>query len=288
MRAKQAVMADRAAEPPRDSIEAVRDYWDRRPCNVRHSPAPLGSRQYFDQVEARKYFVEPHIPGFAEFARWRGKRVLEIGCGIGTDSVNFARAGARLTGVDLSAASLALCRQRFELFGLEARFVQGNAEELDTFLPVEPFDLIYSFGAIHHSPHPERVIAQLRRYCGPETQLRVMLYAKLSWKALGIVLGPGKGAFWRAGQLFAAHSEAQTGCPVSYAYTARGVRALLAGFDVTEIRKDHIFPYDVERYVAYLYEKRWPFRWLGQRALRRLERVLGLHWLVVARPAAGA
>ena len=93
------------------SIDRVRDYWNSRPCNLRHSPAPVGSREYFDQVEARKYLVEPHIPGFAEYPRWAGRRVLEIGCGLGTDTMNFARAGARVTAVDLSSRSLELARQ---------------------------------------------------------------------------------------------------------------------------------------------------------------------------------
>ena len=55
------------------SVADVRRFWDRRPCNIRHSPKPVGSKEYFDEVEARKYFVEPHIPGFAEFERWRGE-----------------------------------------------------------------------------------------------------------------------------------------------------------------------------------------------------------------------
>src|SRR5207247_11164938 len=70
-------------------ISRVRDYWDERPCNIRHSTALEGTQQYFDEVEARKYYVEYHIPGFAKFARWRGKKVLEIDCGIGTVTINF-------------------------------------------------------------------------------------------------------------------------------------------------------------------------------------------------------
>src|SRR5215469_15951264 len=100
-------------------IEQVREYWDRRPCNIRHSPKPIGSAEYFDEVEARKYFVEPHIPRFAEFEKWRGKKVLEIGCGIGTDTMNFARHGAFIAAVDLSERSLGVARQRAEVFGLK-------------------------------------------------------------------------------------------------------------------------------------------------------------------------
>src|SRR4030095_8964657 len=119
-------------------IATVRDYWNRRPCNLRHSPAPVGTRQYFDEVEQRKYFVEPHIPAFADFSRSKDRDVLEVGCGLGTDTINFARAGALVTAVDLSEESLQLARQRARVFGLEdrIRFVAADAESLSEF--VEP------------------------------------------------------------------------------------------------------------------------------------------------------
>jgi SAM-dependent methyltransferase len=270
------------------TIPEVQAYWDRRPCNIRHSTKPIGSREYFDEVEARKYFVEPHIPAFADFERWRGKKVLEIGCGIGTDSINFARAGADLTVVDISEESLKLCRQRFDVYGLKATFHRGNAEELSSFVPVQKYDLVYSFGVIHHTPNPERVFEQLAQYCKPETELRVMLYTKWSWKVVWIILGYGKGAFWRADELVRTYSEAQTGSPVTYYYSYAGVRRLMRIFDVVDLRKDHIFPYQIDKYVKYEYEWVWYFRWLPMPWFRWLERRLGWHTLIWARPRASA
>ena len=267
-------------------IERVREFWDRRPCNIRHSPKPVGTREYFDEVEARKYFVEPHIPVFAEFPRWRGERVLEIGCGIGTDTINFARHGALVTAVELSEKSLEIAKKRAEVYGLQdrIRFFWGDAENLTQFVPVEPYDLIYSFGVIHHTPRPERAVNQMRYYAQPGTTVKIMVYYRYSWKVLWILLTYGKGQFWRLAELIAQHSEAQTGCPVTYTYTRREARQLLesAGFKVREMWVDHIFPYRIPDYIQYRYVKTWYFRWLPKPVFRWLERNFGWHLCITA------
>lgn len=264
------------------TTEEVRTYWDKRPCNIRHSPKPLGTKEYFDEVEKRKYFVEPHIPGLVQFEKWRGKKVLEIGCGIGTDAVNFARAGADYTAIELSSASLDIAKKRFEVYGLKGHFYLGSAEELNSFLPQEKYDLIYSFGVIHHTPHPEKVIEEIKKYCGPETELRIMLYSKWSWKTIWIIFKYGKGVFWKAKALVPKYSEAQTGSPVTFYYSFADVKKFLKGFRVTEIRKDHIFPYVIEKYKNYEYEKVWYFRYLPHFVFRWLEKWLGWHTLITA------
>jgi 2-polyprenyl-3-methyl-5-hydroxy-6-metoxy-1,4-benzoquinol methylase len=268
------------------SIEKVKKYWDQRPCNIRHSPEPVGTRQYYDEVEARKYFVEPHIPRFAEFERWRGKEVLEIGCGIGTDTVSFARSGALLTAVELSPKSIAIARQRVEVCGLneQVRFYEGSAEELTSFLPIKTFDLVYAFGVIHHTPHPERVLEQLRNYVRPGTILKIMVYHRRSWKVFWTVMKYGKGNFRNVEEIVARHSEAQTGSPVTYTYTRREARRLLEGhgFRVTEMWVDHIFPYRVSEYVQYRYRRALGFRLIPRPLFRWLERRFGWHLCITA------
>ena len=267
-------------------IEKVKDYWDQRPCNIRHSTKAVGTLDYFNEVEARKYFVEPHIPQFAQFERWKGKRVLEIGCGIGTDTINFARHGASVTAVDLSEKSLSIARERAKVYGMEDRiqFHQGSAEELNSIVPVEPYDLIYSFGVIHHTPHPERVFEHIRRYAHGETTVKIMVYHRRSWKVLLILVQYGHGQFWRLPELVAKHSEAQTGCPITYTYTRRGGRKLLEdhGFRVTETCVDHIFPYRIADYVQYRYVREWYFRAMPRPLFRWLERRLGWHLCLTA------
>jgi 2-polyprenyl-3-methyl-5-hydroxy-6-metoxy-1,4-benzoquinol methylase len=271
------------------SIADVQRYWDARPCNIRHSPKPVGSREYFDEVEARKYLVEPHIPAFAEFDRWAGKRVLEVGCGIGTDSINFARAGALLTAVDLSSESLHIAEQRAEVMGVADRidFVQANAEELTSALPAEPYDLVYSFGVVHHTPHPERALAEMRALTAPGATLKLMVYHRRSWKVFWIVAAGERGRFWKTDELVAKHSEAQTGCPVTFIYTRREARELLeqSGFRARDIGVDHVFPYRVRDYVQYRYVKEPYLRWMPESLFRGFEHRFGWHLLVTGEAA---
>lgn len=258
---------------PGTTVDDVQEYWNRRPCNIRHSTKPIGTKEYFDDVEARKYLVEPHIPKFAEFDKWKGKKVLEIGCGIGTDATNFARAGADYYGTELSDESIKVTQQRFDTFGLKGTFATGNAEQIASWAPGKDFDLIYSFGVIHHTVHPDAVIREARKLIKPDGEFRVMLYGKNSWKDIMIEAGLDQ-------------PEAQNGCPIAFRYSHDEVRKLFRenGFEVTDIWQTHIFPYVIEKYVKYEYEIQPWFKVMPQEMFEALEKNLGWHLCIYAKP----
>lgn len=267
------------------SLKEVKDYWNYRPCNVRHSPKQVGTREYFEEVNHRKLFVEPHIRGFADFPQWKDKKVLVIGCGIGTGAIHFALSGAQVTAVDLSEKSLELAKKHAECYGVTIKFIQADAENLEEYLVPEQFDLVWSFGVIHHTPNPENVLDQLRKYMGPDSEMRIMLYHKFCWKVLWILISYGGLRFWKLDELIARHSEAQTGCPVTYSYTKKQAEKLLndCGYEVTDIQVEHIFPYCIMEYKKYEYKKVWYFRWMPEEWFNWFEKKLGWHLCITAK-----
>src|SRR4051794_24654751 len=110
--------------------EEVRTYWEGRPCGSSHALAREGTPAYFEQIEQSRYDLEPFIPRFADFEGSQGKRVLEVGVGLGTDFVRFARAGAAVTGVDLTSKAVKLAQKRLELESLAGEVRQADAESL--------------------------------------------------------------------------------------------------------------------------------------------------------------
>lgn len=253
------------------TIEVVKQFWDDRPCNVKHSDKELGSFEYFQEVQHKKFTAEPHIPGFCEFEKWRGKRVLEIGAGIGTMAINFAQHGADYTGVELSETSLALTKRRFEVYQQAGQFYQGNAEELTNIVPVEPYDLIFTWGVIHHSPNPAKILQEARQYLRPGSTLKVMVYAANSWKNYMIEAGYDQ-------------PEAQYGCPIAYTYTTQQLLDMLgSGFEVESISQDHIFPYQIEPYKQGKYIRQSWFDAMPDEMFHMLEQKLGWHLMLTAK-----
>jgi ubiquinone/menaquinone biosynthesis C-methylase UbiE len=159
--------------------ERVRQFWQEHPCGTKFADALPGSRRFYELVEEHRYKKEWHIPAAAGFASTKGLRVLEIGCGLGTDGAQFAQAGADYTGIDLTDAAIELAQKRFELFNLSGTFQTDDAERLS--FPNDSFDLVYSHGVLHHTPDIKAAIAEIYRVLRPGRSAKVMLYHRNSY-----------------------------------------------------------------------------------------------------------
>jgi len=159
----------------------VREYWEQEPCGTAPSivaDAPRYSREWFESVEEHRYLVEPFIHSIAQFTRHRGKKVLEVGVGAGTDHLQFARAGADTYGVDLTDAAIETTRARLKCYGLKSNLQRIDAETL----PFETgtFDIVYSWGVIHHSDDPEVILKEVHRVLKPGGSFIGMFYRSRS------------------------------------------------------------------------------------------------------------
>ncbi|HEX8898288.1 MAG TPA: methyltransferase domain-containing protein [Chthoniobacterales bacterium] len=170
---------ERMNDPNAQLKQRVREFWQEHPCGTKFSDAAVGSRDFFELVAAHRYEKEWHIREAANFAGTCGLKVLEIGCGLGTDGAEFAKAGADYTGIDLTPAAIALAKKRFLLDNLPGEFRISDAERLD--FADETFDLVYSHGVLHHTPDIEAAVREIYRVLKPGGRATVMLYHRGSY-----------------------------------------------------------------------------------------------------------
>ena len=242
----------------------VRRYWEAEPCGT--SPWIVGaaqprSREWFAQVEQHRYAAEPHIFSVAQFTRHRGKDVLEIGVGAGCDHLQFARAGARCHGVDLTDAAIETTRQHLALHGLISHLQRADAEKIP--FENERFDTVYSWGVIHHAERPEAIIREVHRVLKPGGRFVGMMYARRSlvamklWVRRALLAGKPlrslKDVIWN-------HMESVG----TKAYTAPELHELFAAFRERQIRP-----------IATVYDRKW----LGPFA-RAVPDVLGWNYAI--------
>src|SRR5256714_3710547 len=278
--------------------ERVRAFWQEHPCGTKFADAEVGSRRFFEAVEEHRYRTEWHIPEAAGFDRAKGLRVLEIGCGLGTDGARFARAGAAYTGVDLTEAAVSLARRRFELEGLPGEFRVADAEALE--FADESFDLVYSHGVLHHTPDAASAVGEIHRVLKPGGRAVVMLYHRDSYNyRVNIRLLRRAGAHllkWEAGLKlvhrltnepvesvrehargikadsenylapgeFLNQNTDGAGNPLARVYSREDARKLFSQFDSVELK-------------TYFLNKRW-LPLIGTFLPRSMESKLAAHW----------
>jgi len=161
----------------------VKNYWNQASCGTEFINETKFSKKYFEEIEQFRYTIEPEIFSFAQFSRFHEKKVLEVGVGAGSDFLQWVRSGAQAHGIDLTQEAIDNVTHRLKLYELEAHELQvADAEHL----PYEnnSFDLVYSWGVIHHSPDTEKCLREIIRVTKPGGTIKVMIYNRYSLFAL--------------------------------------------------------------------------------------------------------
>jgi SAM-dependent methyltransferase len=213
------------------SKQEVYDFWNRASCGEEQYLPESDQAGYEAQARAR-YQLEPFIREFAEFDVAGGLRVLEIGVGLGADHQQFAENEADLHGIDLTPRAVAHTRHRLAAFGLPSKLAVGDAENLA--FPDSSFDVVYSWGVLHHSPDTARAVAEVHRVLKPGGRARIMIYHK--WSIVGLMLWTRYALLslrpWRTlDTIYARYMES----PGTKAYSMAGAKELFRSFDAVRI-----------------------------------------------------
>ena len=209
----------------------VKDFWTRNVCQADLPKAEKGSKEFFDEVEGIRYCYHYHLmPLFDRMVSeaGAGSRLLEIGCGMGSDLLQLARRGFRVTGVDLTEAGIELAKKRFDIYGQQAELRVADAENLP--FADSTFDVVYSFGVLHHTPDTPKSIKEVHRVLKAGGKAYIMLYYRPSLNYL---------AHYLTGVPF--DGSKRDKCPVERAYNKCEIREMFADFGSVSIGIDYLF-----------------------------------------------
>lgn len=261
--------------------QQVAAHWQNEPCGTRGNDRGDDAER-FGAIERERYALEPYIRAFADFESGAGKRVLEIGVGAGTDYVNWLRCGAHAIGVDLTSAAVGLAGRRATLERLTPRLLQADCESLP--FPSGSFDIVYSYGVIHHSPDTPAAVAEIHRLLKPGGVAKVMIYhapsitGALLWTAHCLLkLRPWKSPRWAVATFLES--------PGTKVYTVREARTLFQSFRQVTVRPqlgvgDLLLMQPSARYSSAMARVAW--RLYPRAVIRKLGHTFGLGLLIEA------
>jgi ubiquinone/menaquinone biosynthesis C-methylase UbiE len=244
-----------------ETVESVRDFWETHVNNEYYTDEEQASDAYFKEIETKRYRWHYHLVDLFRSMQGSHGRLLEVGSGIGVDSIQLARCGFDVTAVDLTQNAIDIARKFAERRGVSIDFRLGNAEGLD--FPDESFDAVYSFGVLHHTPDIERAVAEVQRVLRPGGTAYVMLYHRDSLVNLvhKVLRLP-----------YESPRDRKDHCPVVYTFSRRAARRLFGEFSGVTVRAEYPFTHG--------------FGPLGSKAplwLRRpLGRAIGWHLMITA------
>lgn len=244
--------------------EQVKEYWNKNVCGTFLTNKEKFTLEYFEEIEEKRYQIHPEVFSFAQFTRFHGKKILEVGIGAGTDFIQWVRAGCKAYGMDIAPDAIEHVKKRLELYGLKAEEVKvGDAEKID--YPDNYFDLVYSFGVIHHTPNTKKALEEIIRVLKPGGLAKIMVYHRHSllafffwFKHAFLKLRPWKSLNW----VLWNYMESKG----TKAFTKNEIKSILSQYPVTNIKIVPIYTY---------YDKLQRFNWFMRKIASFLTSIFG-------------
>jgi ubiquinone/menaquinone biosynthesis C-methylase UbiE len=160
-------------------LEAIRQYWDKHIHDLEIAKHPVGSREFFAELRDYRFDKLRYLPHVVDFTAYRGKHLLEMGCGVGIDLVEFARQGSLVTGVDLSERAIDLAKKNFVFAEVHGDLRVMNGEELE--FKDNSFDVVYAHGVLQYTANARHMVEEIHRVLKPGGEAILMIYNKNSW-----------------------------------------------------------------------------------------------------------
>lgn len=171
-------------------LSAIRDYWNEHIHDLEVATQPVGSLGFFEELEEYRFDKLRYLPQVVDFSGYSGKKLLEVGCGVGIDLVRFAQEDAIVTGIDLAEVSIELAKENFKQRDLKGELLTMNGEEL--LFEDDSFDVIYAHGVLQYTANAPKMMEEIHRVLHPEGEAIIMVYNRNSWlNAMSKVMNVG-------------------------------------------------------------------------------------------------
>ncbi len=212
-------MAEEEGKSPEEVKAAIRDYWNGQIHDLEMTDNPPGTAGFYHDLAEYRYDKNRYLLKLVDFEAYSGKKILELGCGVGLDLARFARGGAHVTGIDLAPSAIDLAGKNFEINGLEGHLAVGDGEALE--FPDNTFDLVYAHGALQYTTDPQRMVDEARRVLKPGGKFFGQLYNRKGWLVF----------MSKVAKVKLEHTDA----PAFHLNTAKQFKRMLSGFSKSRV-----------------------------------------------------
>ena len=250
----------------------ITSWWNTHPCELWHSNKSHNTIDFSHEISKHRQTHKFDVLNFFDLEKLKHQSVLEVGCGIGTDGLRFSRLGTNYVGVDISSKSIDIAQQRFLIENAKGQFYVRDASKSGVLTDLGKFDIVFSWGVIHHWPSPEDFLPNFYQALNPTGKLILSVYNEYSWKNALVKQN-------------LAQYEAADSVPYVRCFSEEQIRNMLRPyFEIELIDCVGLMKYNIEKYKKGIFEVEPWFSVMPNSLLQAIEKQLGEFMVIVATP----